>query len=378
MSTQSYDVIVLGVGAMGSAATFELARRGRRVVALEQFALGHDQGSSHGRTRIIRQAYYEHPAYVPLVRRAYERWHDLEQRQGVHLLTTCPCLSLGRADGELISGVLRSAQEHALPIERLSFAELKKRYPMFEPGSDQVGVLETTAGFLTVEDCVLAHVREAKRLGAEVHAEEPALSWQADGVGVEVRTAVAAYRAERLVLTAGPWAGQLLDQLGERLRVMRQVVLWFEPADSALFRRDVFPIFIAEEADGDFYGLPMVDPAGVKIARHYGAPELSNPAEILRETRSEDEVPVRRFLARRLPRANGPLGRGSVCTYTLTPDRHFVIGVHPEHKNVMVAAGFSGHGFKFSSVVGEILADLTETGRTSLPIDLFRPERFST
>jgi sarcosine oxidase len=362
---------------MGSAATFELARRGRRVLALEQFALGHDQGSSHGGTRIIRQAYYEHPAYVPLVRRAYERWYDLEQRQGVHLLTSCPCLSLGRAVGELIAGVLRSAQEPALPIERLSVSELKKRYPMFEPAPDQVGVLETTAGFLAVEECVLAHVREAQRLGAEVHAGEPALSWQADGSGVEVRTAAASYRAERLVLAAGPWAGQLLKRLGERLRVMRQVVLWFEPGDTTLFRRDVFPIFIAEEADGDFYGLPMVDPAGVKIARHYGATELSSPAEILREAGKEDEQPVRQFLARRLPQANGPLGGSSVCTYTLTPDRHFLIGVHPEHGNVMVAAGFSGHGFKFSSVVGEILADLAEMGRTSLPIDLFRPDRFS-
>jgi sarcosine oxidase len=381
MSQGVYDAIVVGLGGMGSAAAFELARRGRRVLGLEQFRPGHDRGSSHGRTRIIRQAYYEHPSYVPLVRRAYERWHDLEQRQGVHLLTSCPCLSLGRPDGELIAGVLASARQHQLPIEQLSCAEVKRRYPVFEPGADDVGVVELTAGFLAVEECVLAHVREAQRLGAEVHAEEAVVSWHAGADGVEVDTGSARYHAASLVLTAGPWASELLGRLGAALSLMRQVVFWFEPNSAIRFRRDAFPIFIAETADGAFYGLPMVDPAGVKIARHYGAPELrasgSNlEAVIDRAILDEDEAPVRRFAERYFPDAVGPRRRASVCIYTLTPDRHFVIDRHPEHANIVLAAGFSGHGFKFASIVGEVLADLVETGTTSLPIEMFRIGRF--
>jgi sarcosine oxidase len=377
MSADSFDVIVVGCGGMGSAAAFELARRGRRVLALEQFAPVHDQGSSHGHTRIIRQAYFEHPAYVPLVRRAYERWYDLEQCQGVHLLTGCGCLSLGRPDSDLVAGVLRSAAEHSLPVERLSADDLRARFPMFRASPEQVGVLEHSAGFLAVEECVKAHARAAEELGAVVRFGEPAQDWQADGSGVSVRTERGSYRAARLVLTAGPWAGRLLGRWGAALTVMRQVVFWIEPTDPARFRRDVFPVFISAEDEGHYYGLPMVDRAGVKVARHYGAPELTAPDAIDRTVRAADEEPVRRFLARRLPEASGAVGRSSVCTYTLTPDRHFVIGLHPEHAQVALAAGFSGHGFKFASVVGEILADLAEQGRTRWPIEMFHPERFA-
>jgi sarcosine oxidase len=377
MDGGTFDAIVVGLGGMGSATLFELARRGRRVLGLEQFIPGHDQGSSHGQTRIIRRAYYEHPAYVPLVRRAYERWYDLEQRQGVHLLTTCPCLSIGPPDGELVPGVRRSADEHGLEIQTLRSEELRRRFPMFRFGDGFAAVLELTAGFLYVEECVKAHVREAERLGALVHAGEPVTSWRANSSAVEVVTGKGAYTAASLVLTAGPWAGALLAQYGARLTVMRQVPLWFGTRDDRLFRRDVFPIFIAETPNGDFYGLPAIDSAGVKVARHYGAPELAGPDAIERTVTDADEAPVRRFVREHIPAVDGPRRRASVCIYTLTPDRHFVIDRHPDHANVAVAAGFSGHGFKFSSVVGEILADLVDTGTTPLPIDLFRIGRFA-
>jgi sarcosine oxidase len=377
MNDGTFDVIVIGVGGMGSAAVFELARRGRRVLGLEQLPLGHDLGSSHGHTRIIRKAYYEDPDYVPLVARAYQRWYDLEQREGRHLLTECPCLSIGPPASAMIQGVLRSAAEHALPVEKFDGAALRNLYPPFRFGPEHVGVLERTAGFLYVDDCVQAHARQALQLGAAIHENEPVVSWQAEAGGVTVQTRGRRYTADRLVLTAGPWAGQLLGRHGRRLTVMRQVVFWIGTRDDAHFRRDVFPVWIAETPEGHFYGLPALDANGLKIARHYGAPELPDPSAVERSVSAADEEPVRTFLRTHLPDADGPRRRAAVCLYTLTPDRHFLLDVHPDHPNVVFAAGFSGHGFKFASVVGEVLADLAEKGRTDLPVARFRLARFA-
>jgi sarcosine oxidase len=371
-----FDVIVLGVGGMGSAALFELSRRGRRVLGLEQFDLVHDRGSSHGHTRVIRKAYFEHPNYVPLARRAYERWYDLEQRSGRHLFTECGCLSIGPAEGELVAGVQRAASEHNLPIESFNAAELGRRYSAFRFDDRHVAVLERDAGFLYVEDCVRAHIEEARKLGAEVHANDPVESWHATASGVEVHARSGRYAAERLIITAGPWAGHLLARWGAPLTVMRQVLLWFGTSDDALFRRDRFPIYICETPEGHFYGFPAIDPRGAKAARHYGQPELPGPDGIDRTVSDRDEEPVRAFLKRHLPGLNSPRRDGVVCIYTLSPDRHFIIDLHPEHNSVALATGFSGHGFKFASVVGEILADLAENGRTALPIEMFRLSRF--
>jgi len=372
MTQTAFDVIVVGAGGMGSAAAFELARRGRSVLALEQFALVHDRGSSHGHTRIIRRAYYEHPNYVPLVRRAFERWYDLEQRTGRHLLTECPCLSVGPPAGEVVTGVLAAARGHGLAVDRLGPTDLRARYPQFRFDDGFVGVLERDAGFLYVEDCVLAHLDAARALGAAIQPEEPVTGWEAHANSVTVTTTKNTYQAGRLVLTAGPWAGRLLGDRGRRLRVMRQSILWFGTSDGAAFRRDRFPIFLADVTGGPFYGLPAVDGRGLKVARHYGAPELDSPEQVERAVRPADERPVRDFLAAHIPAAAGPLRYAQTCIYTLTPDRHFLIDRHPDHPNVAVAGGFSGHGFKFSSVVGEILADLVEAGQTRWPIDMFR------
>lgn len=376
MTQPAFDVIVLGAGGMGSAAAYELARRGRSVLALEQFPLVHARGSSHGHTRIIRRAYYEHPAYVPLVRRAFERWYDLEQRTGRHLLTECGCLNVGPVDGEVVSGVLTSAREHRLAVESLDAAGLRARFPPFRFDEGYAGVLERDAGFLYVEECVRAHLDAARDLGAVIHAEEPATDWRVSGPGVVVTTTKGTYHAAHLVLTAGPWAGAVLADRGAALRVMRQTMLWFGPPDPASFRRDVFPIFLADVPGGPFYGLPAVDGRGVKVARHYGAVEQASPAAVDRDPRPADEGLVREFLGAHLPGAAGPLRDARTCIYTLTPDRHFLIGAHPDFANVAVAAGFSGHGFKFAPVVGEILADLVEAGTTTLDIGLFRFDRF--
>ncbi len=241
MNERAYDVIVLGVGGMGSATAFELARRGRRVLGLEQFALGHDLGSSHGHTRIIRKAYYEHPDYVPLVLRAYERWRDLERRCGRKLLTECGCLSIGRPDGGLIAGVRESAGLHRLRIEDLDAAALRRRFPAFQFDDGYVGVLEPTAGFLYVDDCVQVHVAEARALGARIRDNEAVLSWKAEGAGVGVETTAGRYTAGRLVITAGPWAGRVLADLGLPLTVMRQVVFWIRRKTTPAFGARSFP-----------------------------------------------------------------------------------------------------------------------------------------
>lgn len=367
------DVIVAGVGGMGSAACFELARRGLRVVGLEPFQPGHARGSSHGRTRIIRTAYYEHPDYVPLLRRAWERWYELEQLSGRHLLTECPCLMVGPEAGEVVTGVRAAARAHGLAVESLTAAEVARRTPFRFP-DDYAGVLEQSAGFLAVEECVRAHALLATGHGAELRTGETVRSWKATDTGVEVTTDRATYRAGRLVVTAGAWATRLLAGLGVPLTVMRQVMTWFR-TDPALVRRDRFPIFLADVPGGPFYGLPAVDADGVKVARHYGEPELPDPDGVNWANSPADFAPVDAFLRAYSTLPHWSPSRAEVCQYTLTPDRHFVIDTHPEFPQVALACGFSGHGFKFASVVGEVLADLATAGRTAHPVGMFAATR---
>lgn len=372
----TFDAIVVGLGGMGSAAVSALARRGLRVLGLDQFAAGHDRGSSHGQTRIIRTAYYEHPDYVPLCRAAFNEWHALEQRTGRHLLTACPCLSLGRPDSELVAGVLSAARRHGLAVESLVADDVRRRFPQFRFGDDIVGVIEHASGFLYVDHCVQALQADAWAHRAELRFGEPVLEWTGAGETVAVRTEWETLTARHLVITAGPWAMYTLAALNLPLTVMRQLPLWFAPRDPAAFRRDNFPIFIADIPEGAFYGLPMIDPAGVKVARHYGAPEMPGPDAVNRAVTDDDERPVREFLSKHLPGADGPRTRGNVCLYTLTPDRHFIVDRHPDFANVAIAAGFSGHGFKFAPVVGEMLADAVTEDLPRFATSLFRIARF--
>jgi sarcosine oxidase len=368
-----YDAIVIGLGGMGTAALAALARRGRRVLGLEQFRIGHNQGSSHGHTRVIRTAYYEHPFYVPLCRRSFAAWRNLELRLGLKLLVNAPCLSIGRPNGELVSGVECAAREHQLAIGRLEPTDLRRRFPQFRFDDSYVGILEDEAGFLYVDRCVRALSDDASAAGAEIRENTPVTHWESDNGGVSVHTTHDVLRASRLVVTAGPWAGQLLAAVGSPLKVMRQVVFWFNARGHELPN---FPVFMADLPEGCFYGIPATDGRGLKVARHYGAPELFNPEQIERSILQEDESPVREFLRQHLPDADGPREDASVCIYTLTFDRHFVIDRHPEHENVAVACGFSGHGFKFAPLIGEILADLVDE-RIERGPELFRIARFA-
>lgn len=372
----TYDVIVLGLGAMGTAAAFEFARRGRRVLGLEQFPIGHDRGSSHGQTRVIRKAYFEHPDYVPLLQRSYERWYDLEQRTGKHLFTECGCLNIGKPDGEIIPGVRKAARLHHLSVTEWTGAEIRRRVPALNFGDDYVGLWEKEAGFLYVEKCVQAHAEAARSLGAKLEEGTCAQSWEISGSGVVVHTSTHQYAAERLVVTAGAWAGQMLRNLNLPLQVVRKVLFWFSTGNDRSLRRDVFPVYLCEVPEGIYYGFPVIDPFGHKVARHDGGEEVTDPLTVKRTISVEDERDCRQFVAQHVPPVLGSVRQSKVCLYTLTPDRHFIIDRHPQYPQVVLAAGFSGHGFKFASVVGEILADLAEKGSSDLPIGLFRLDRF--
>jgi sarcosine oxidase len=370
-----FDVVVLGLGGMGTATVFELARRGRRVLGLEQFAVGHDRAASRGSTRIIRKAYWEHPDYVPILHCAYERWFELEQRSGKHLLTECGCLNVGPPAGERVSGVLRAAREYRLSLEQLDAGELRRRYPMFQFDEHVSGVFEPGAGYLYVDDCVRAYAAEARALGAELHENEPIHSWLPSATGVTVTTARGTYAADRLVITAGPWTGGMLADLGLPLTVLRKVIFWFGTEDNSRFRRDRFPIYLAETPAGFYFGFPVLDRDGAKIGRHDGG-EAVEPSQVERRVAPGEDADCWAFLRQRLPQMSGPLRRSLVCLYTVTPEHHFILDRHLNYSQVAIAAGFSGHGSKFASVVGEVMADLAERGATRLPIARFRLDRF--
>ena len=371
-----HDVIVAGLGGMGSAAACHLAARGERVLGLERHAPAHDKGSSHGESRIIRQAYFEGAEYVPLLFRAYELWEELERETGEDLMTLCGGLFIGPEDGELVRGSAASSDAHGLPYEMLDARELERRFPIFEPDPGTVALFEKKAGFVRPEGSVRAHLDRAASLGAELRFGERVLSWEATGSGVRVHTEGGVHEAGRLVVTAGAWAGELLSDLGLPLEVTRQILFWFRPrGGTGAFGR--LPIWIYEPPDGNmFYGFPAVDGSGtVKAAffRADGTP--TDPNTVDREVREDEVDLIRRYLGRYVPAMDGELVGAKTCMYTNTPDQHFVVSTHPEHPQVIVAAGFSGHGYKFCSVMGEVLADLATTGGTAHPIGLFSPER---
>jgi sarcosine oxidase len=381
VTANTYDLIVLGLGGMGSAAAYHLAARGKRVLGLERFGAAHDRGSSHGDSRIIRQAYHEHPNYVPLARSAYELWERLERESGASILRRTGGLMLGLPGSSVVEGTIRSATEYQLPFEVLGAEELRRRFPVLHPRPEELGVYEAAAGYVRPEAAIEAHLQLAARHGAELHFHEPVLRWtaHASGDGVVVETGVAQYEAGRLVVAPGAWAPEILADLEIPFDVRRHVMCWFQPmTEAARFQPEQFPIYVWD-VDGRhcFYGLPATGGVGdgVKAAMHSGG-EHCTAAGVDREIHDADIAEVRDCLQRFIPSLNGELLRTTTCMYTLTPDEHFVVAVHPRHSQVCVAVGFSGHGFKFTSVMGEILADLAIDGTTRHPIAFLSPKRF--
>jgi sarcosine oxidase len=365
---------------MGSAAAYRLAARGERVLGLERHTPAHALGSSHGQSRIIRQAYFEDPAYVPLLLRAYELWEGLEKETGEELMTLCGGLMIGPENGDLVPGSVKSAEEHELPYEMLDASEIRRRFPPLRPDPETVALYEERAGFVRPEASVKAHLDRAADLGAELRFEEPVLRWQASSESVRVETAKGAHEAEKLVFAPGAWAPQLLSELGLPLEVERQVMYWFEPEGGAdAFLPDRFPIWIWEPDDGNmFYGFPAITgDRGVKVAFFRAGGVPCTPGTIDREVHEREIAFIRGYLEEHVPALAGTYLDARACMYTNTPDEHFVISEHPEHPRVVVACGFSGHGYKFCSVVGEILADLAIEGETRHPIGLFSPKRLA-
>jgi sarcosine oxidase len=367
---------------MGSAAAHHLARRGRRVLGLERFTPAHDRGSSHGGSRIIRQAYFEDPAYVPLVLRAYELWRELERAAGADLLLITGGLMIGAPESEVVAGSLRSARQWGLEHEVLDAAELHRRFPAFAPTPGTVALYEGQAGVVRPEAAVAAHLRLAADAGAELRFSEPAVAWELDrpGGGVTVTTGSGAVRADRLVVCPGAWAPELLSELGVPFAVERQVQFWFEPTggvDPFLPGRQ--PIWAWDgDGDGTPYGVPALDgpEGGVKVAWfRRGRPCTADTLD--RDVSAAEVEAITEALRHRVPPLAGRFLRAVPCMYTNTPDQHFVVAAHPLHPQVVVACGFSGHGFKFAPVIGEILADLAIDGTTGHPIALFDPCRFT-
>ena len=374
-----YDAIVIGLGGMGTASAFHLARRGRRVLGLEQHDLLHEQGSSHGLTRIIRLAYHEDPSYVPLLRRSYELWHELEDRAGEPLLITTGSLEGGPEDGETFRGALHAAELHEIPHEVLDAAELRRRHPAyagFDPATRVVW--QPDGGFLLAERTMLAHVNQAIAAGADLRFREPVISWQPIGQdGVRVTTARRSYEADRLVITAGPWARRLVPQLEALAVPERQVLAWLQPTRPELFEPDRFPVFLVDVEEGSYYGFPVHDVPGFKFGRYHHLREPIDPDDPDRAAHPEDERVLRSFAERYFPDGAGATVMLKACIFTNSPDEHFIIDRLADTPQVSIAAGFSGHGYKFCSVVGEIMADLATHDGTRHEIGLFRLDRFA-
>ncbi len=375
----TYDVIVVGVGAMGSATCYHLAKRGVRVLGLEQFDIPHSLGSSHGYSRMIRLAYFNHPDYVPLLRQAYLSWQHLENDYNagkiIHMTTG---LYIGQPGSRVVEGSLKACIQHGLQHDVLSHADMARQYPQFTLPEDYTAVRDYSAGFVLPERANCAHAELAMQLGAHLHGREPVTGWTSDAKGVTVTTTRGTYHAGKIVFTGGAWTGRLLADLGVDMVVTRQMLGWVWPRKPMDFKVGQFPVWILDRPDGhNYYGFPMMpDNPGFKFAYDKrGTP--SDPDKLDRQPNEDDEKHLRPFLQKYIPQADGPILSIRACMYTNTPDFQFILDHHPVYKNVSIACGFSGHGFKFATVIGMVMSQLALDGKSTLPIDFLGLKRFA-
>ena len=374
--SQEFDCIVIGVGGMGSSTLYNLAKRGRRVLGLEQFDIPHAEGSSHGVNRIIRLAYYEHPSYVPLLRRAYELWSEIESVTGEQLLYKTGSIDTAPSGHEVFEGSLESCLLHDIPHRVLNHAQINEEFPGYQLPPGHMGLLQGDGGFVLSERSIVAYTNAAMSTGAEIHAREVVSGWEPDQGGVRVFTDRGEYTAERLVITAGAWTSGMVPILDDLAVPERQVLAWLQPIDGSLYTPEVFPVFNAYFDEGRYYGFPVYGIPGFKVGRYHHLEEVIDPDFAIKTVNSEDEAVLRSAVERYFPKANGTTMTLKTCMFTNTPDEHFIVDLLPANSQVAVAAGFSGHGFKFASVIGEILADLAINGETEHNIDLLKIDRF--
>jgi monomeric sarcosine oxidase len=375
---QSYDAIVLGIGGVGSAALYHLARRGIRAIGIDRFSPPHDRGSTHGQTRVIRQAYYEHPDYVPLLKESYREWFELESQAGRKLFNQIGLLELGPADGTVVPNVLSAAEQYEIPVESLDAPEVEKRWPGLRASQDFIGVFEPGAGYLLVEDCVQANLDAARDAGAAVRVDQEVTDVCSSGQTVTVQTSEGTIlEAPCLVVAAGAWTARLLPELKTALTVRRKSLFWFANDDERYAAKNGFPVYLFELPHGIFYGFPQIEERGVKFAEHSGGRTVDDPLTVDRSIDQEEKRRLVDVKSSFLPGVSSQVTHHAVCLYTMSPDEHFIVDRHPELPNVVFAAGLSGHGFKFVPVLGRALADLALDGGTDLPIDFLSLKRFA-
>ncbi|ACA39350.1 Monomeric sarcosine oxidase [Lysinibacillus sphaericus C3-41] len=369
-----YDVIIVGAGSMGMAAGYYLAKSGKSVLMLDAFDPPHEEGSHHGETRIIRFAYGEGASYVPFVKRAGELWQELESLADENLFLQTGVVNIGEPTCSFIQNVKASATLHELALEHYSAAEAMNKWPGLSLPANLVACFEPTAGVLRVEACIRAYKKLALQAGARLQIKEKVVGIQAGEI-VQVQTANQVYEAKHLIVTAGAWATELLQTLDIALPVTptRKTFAWFE-ADEQLYSNEVFPAYCFEFADSSYYGFPSIDGAGLKLGRHDGGEEI-NPNKPLHPFDDHDRADLQHFIQQFMPQ-HGALKYGKTCKYSMTPDEDFIIDFLPTHPNMIIAAGFSGHGFKFSSAVGEALAELTLHGKCKQDLTRFQLNRF--
>ena len=372
-----YDVIVIGAGGVGSAALYHGAAQGMNILGIDRFSPPNHHGSSHGQTRVIRMAYFEHSDYVPLLKQAYAGWEQLEQLSGNRLYHEVGLLEVGPANGVVVPGVLRSSKEHDLPLDQFTTKEAQRQFPGFEFPENHAVLFEKKAGYLMVEDCIDSYLKAAQQQGAKLNCEESLVSWQPKQGEVEVTTDKDTYRCNKLFLTAGSWTSNFTGNCQIPLTLLRKHLYWYRSNSDNYLASQGCPVFFYEDQGRFYYGFPELYPGtGVKVSEHSGGDPLSDPNRLDDSQNTEDRQAAEAFLKKSLPQVSHDLIKHAVCMYTMTPDENFVVDTHPACSDVVLAAGLSGHGFKFASVLGQLLIELAATGKTSLPIDFLSIRRF--
>ena len=371
-SSSLFDCIVIGFGGVGSAAMYYASLHGWKVLGIDRFGIAHSLGSSHGQTRIIRTAYFEHPNYVPLAEQAFQLWDVLQRECQENLITRTGLIQVGDPNGEVIRGIQQSAVQHGLQLETLTAREVARRFPVVKEPTGRIGIYEKEAGYLCVEQCVANFVAKAKELGATICTDDAVGSWRVDDGDIikVVTTSGQSFTSKRLIIAAGAWSEPLLG-LPLHLEVVRKQQLWFQCDPQGQTSNEGFPCFLFETELGVFYGFPEIDSMGMKVAEHSGGQAVKDPTRVERQLDEADLARTIHFLQTHFNFSRHRLVHDSVCMYTKSQDEHFLIDHHPEHPQVVFAAGLSGHGFKFTPVIGRRLIDMLESKPNQL-FDFFR------